>query len=130
MGLFYPYIATENVRLIGVEAAGHGLESGKHAGDVMRGQARCAARQPYLPHAGRQRPDIEDAFDLRRTRLSRCRPEHAWLKDSGRAEYVAVTDDEALEAFHQLVPARGHNPGARVEPCLGLRVENGAAHEA
>ena len=43
-------------------------------------------------------------------------PEHAWLKDTGRAQYVAVTDDEALAAFHLTVPPRGHHPRARVEP--------------
>ena len=48
-------------------------------------------------------------------------PEHAWLKDSGRASYVAVTDDEALAAFHDLLPHRGHHPGARIEPRAGLR---------
>ncbi len=64
MGIFYPTSRIEGTRLIGVEAAGQGLDSGKHAASLQRGHARRAARQPHLPAAGRQRPDHRDAFDL------------------------------------------------------------------
>ena len=106
-----------DVRLIGVEAAGEGLETGKHAASLLRRHARRAARQPHLPAAGRRRPDHRDAFDLApASTIPGVGPEHAWLKDSGRAEYVGITDDEALAAFHDLLPHRRHHPGARIEP--------------
>ena len=102
MGLFYPYIPDENVRLIGVEAAGHGLESGKHAATL------CAGR-PGVLHGNRTYLMQDDNGQIIETHSISAGldypgvgPEHAWLKDSGRAEYVAVTDDEALAAFHQL----------------------------
>ena len=110
MGLFYPYIADEKVRLIGVEAAGLGLESGKHA-------ATLCAGKPGVLHGNRTYL-IEDADGqiIETHSISAgldypgVGPEHAWLKDSGRAEYVAVTDDEALEAFHHLCRLEGIIP--------------------
>jgi len=110
MGLFYPYIANENVRLIGVEAAGHGLESGKHAATL------CAGR-PGVLHGNRTYLMQDDNGQIIETHSISAGldypgvgPEHAWLKDSGRAEYVAVTDDEALEAFHHLCRLEGIIP--------------------
>ena len=110
MGLFYPYIANEKVRLIGVEAAGHGLESGKHAATL------CAGKVGVL-HGNRTYLLQDDNGQIIETHSISAGldypgvgPEHAWLKDSGRAEYVAVTDDEALEAFHQLCRLEGIIP--------------------
>ena len=110
MGLFYPYIADENVRLIGVEAAGHGLESGKHA-------ATLCAGKPGVLHGNRTYLMQDDNGQIIETHSISAGldypgvgPEHAWLKDSGRAEYVAVTDDEALEAFHHLCRLEGIIP--------------------
>ncbi len=110
MGLFYPYIANEKVRLIGVEAAGHGLESGKHAATL------CAGKVGVL-HGNRTYLMQDDNGQIIETHSISAGldypgvgPEHAWLKDSGRAEYVAVTDDEALEAFHQLCRLEGIIP--------------------
>ena len=110
MGLFYPYIANEKVRLIGVEAAGHGLESGKHAATL------CAGKIGVL-HGNRTYLLQDDNGQIIETHSISAGldypgvgPEHAWLKDSGRAEYVAVTDDEALEAFHQLCRLEGIIP--------------------
>ena len=110
MGLFYPYIADEHVRLIGIEAAGHGLESGKHA-------ATLCAGKPGVLHGNRTYLMQDDNGQIIETHSISAGldypgvgPEHAWLKDSGRAEYVAVTDDEALEAFHHLCRLEGIIP--------------------
>jgi tryptophan synthase beta chain len=110
MGLFYPYIADEKVRLIGVEAAGYGLESGKHA-------ATLCAGKPGVLHGNRTYLMQDDNGQIIETHSISAGldypgvgPEHAWLKDSGRAEYVAVTDDEALAAFHQLCRLEGIIP--------------------
>jgi tryptophan synthase beta chain len=110
MGIFYEYIRQEGVRLIGVEAGGMGPGDRQARGLALGGHARRAARQPHLPHAGRERPDPGHALDLRGPGLSRRGPEHAWLKDSGRAEYVSITDDEALAAFHKLCRSEGIIP--------------------
>ena len=110
MGLFYPYIADEKVRLVGVEAAGYGLESGKHA-------ATLCAGKPGVLHGNRTYLMQDDNGQIIETHSISAGldypgvgPEHAWLKDSGRAEYVAVTDDEALEAFHHLCRLEGIIP--------------------
>ena len=110
MGLFYPYIADEKVRLVGVEAAGHGLESGKHA-------ATLCAGKPGVLHGNRTYLMQDENGQIIETHSISAGldypgvgPEHAWLKDSGRAEYVAVTDDEALAAFHKLCRLEGIIP--------------------
>ena len=110
MGLFYPYIDHPEVRLIGVEAAGFGIESGKHAATL------CAGR-PGVLHGNRTYLMQDDAGQIIETHSISAGldypgvgPEHAWLKDSGRAEYVAVTDDEALAAFHDLCRLEGIIP--------------------
>lgn len=110
MGIFYDYIPDESVRLIGVEAAGHGLESGKHA-------ATLCAGKPGVLHGNRTYLMQDENGQIIETHSISAGldypgvgPEHAWLKDSGRAEYVAVTDDEALEAFHKLCRLEGIIP--------------------
>ena len=110
MGLFYPYIADESVRLVGVEAAGLGLESGRHAATL------CAGR-PGVLHGNRTYLLQDENGQIMETHSISAGldypgvgPEHAWLKDSGRAEYVAVSDDEALAAFHHLCRLEGIIP--------------------
>ena len=110
MGLFSPYIAEENVRLVGVEAAGHGLESGKHA-------ATLCAGTPGVLHGNRTYLMQDENGQIIETHSISAGldypgvgPEHAWLKDSGRAESVAVTDDETLAAFHNLCRLEGIIP--------------------
>jgi len=110
MGIFHSFIADEKVRLIGVEAAGHGLESGKHAATL------CAGR-PGVLHGNRTYLLQDENGQIIETHSISAGldypgvgPEHAWLKDSGRAEYVAVTDDEALQAFHDLCRLEGIIP--------------------
>jgi len=111
MGIFYPYIDVPNVRLIGVEAAGLGMETGKHAAPltsnspvgVLHGNRTYLMQdadgniiETHSVSAGLDYPGVG--------------PEHAWLKDIKRAEYVAVTDDEAMAAFHNLCRTEGIIP--------------------
>ena len=110
MGAFYPYIEDKAVRLIGVEAGGLGLASGKHAATL------CAGR-PGVLHGNRTYLIQDDNGQIVETHSISAGldypgvgPEHAWLKDSGRAEYVSVTDDEALNAFHTLTRMEGIMP--------------------
>src|SRR5438309_11662182 len=109
MGIFYPYLKT-NTRLIGVEAAGEGLETGRHAASLCAGKPGVlhGNRTYLLQDANGQITEthsISAGLDY-----PGVGPEHAWLKDSGRAEYVAVTDDEALAAFHKLCRLEGIIP--------------------
>ena len=110
IGLFYPYIENQDVRLIGVEAAGLGLDSGKHAAPLNAGKAGVlhGARQYLMQDANGQ--IIETHSVSAGLDYPGVGPEHCWLKDTGRAEYVAVTDSEALGAFHDLCHFEGIIP--------------------
>jgi tryptophan synthase beta chain len=110
MGIFYPYIGHEGTRLIGVEAAGQGLDSGKHA-------ASLSAGTPGVLHGNRTYLLQDENGQITETHSISAGldypgvgPEHAYLKDIGRAEYVAITDNEALEAFHRLCRTEGIIP--------------------
>jgi tryptophan synthase beta chain len=111
MGIFYPYIEDDDVRLIGVEAAGLGMETGKHA-------APLTANSPVgVLHGNRTYLMQDENGQIIETHSISAGldypgvgPEHAWLKDLHRAEYVAVTDDEALNAFHMLCRMEGIIP--------------------
>ena len=110
MGIFYPYIGYENVKLIGVEAGGEGLATGRHSASLSAGRpgvlhgnrtyllqdANGQITETHSVSAGLDYPGVG--------------PEHAWLKDSKRAEYVAIDDDEALAAFHQCCRIEGIIP--------------------
>jgi len=110
MGIFHPYIADEAVRLIGVEAAGHGLESGKHAATL------CAGR-PGVLHGNRtyllqdangqivETHSVSAGLDY-----PGVGPEHAYYRDAGRFEFVSITDAEALEGFEALTRLEGIMP--------------------
>ena len=110
MGLFHAFRKDARVALIGVEAAGHGLETRPACRLAHRGAAGRAARQQDVPAAGRDRTDPRGAFDLGRPRLSGRGPEHAYLRDSGRATYVTATDDEAVAALQLLAETEGIIP--------------------
>jgi tryptophan synthase beta chain len=110
MGIFYPYITHTKVKLIGVEAAGEGLATGKHAASL------CAGR-PGVLHGNRTYLLQDANGQITETHSISAGldypgvgPEHAWLKDSKRAEYVAVSDDTALKAFHELCLYEGIIP--------------------
>jgi tryptophan synthase beta chain len=100
MGIFFPYIEHPDVRLIGVEAAGDGIASGRHSASLTAGRPGVlhGNRTYLLQDANGQ--IIETHSVSAGLDYPGVGPEHAWLKDSGRAEYVSITDDEALEAFH------------------------------
>jgi tryptophan synthase beta chain len=110
MGIFYPYIPHSDVRLIGVEAAGHGLATGRHAASLTAGR-------PGVLHGNRTYLLQDENGQIIETHSVSAGldypgvgPEHAWLKDSARAEYVTITDDEALQAFHDLCRYEGIIP--------------------
>jgi len=110
MGIFYPYIPVAGTRLIGVEAAGEGLATGRHAASICAGS-------PGVLHGNRtyllQSADgqiIETHSISAGLDYPGVGPEHAWLHDIGRAEYVAVGDDDALAAFHRLCRTEGIIP--------------------
>jgi tryptophan synthase beta chain len=110
MGIFYPYIPLAGVKLIGVEAAGHGLDSGKHAASLTAGRSGVLhGNRTYLlqDENGQVTETHSVSAGLDYPGVG---PEHAWLKDSGRAEYVTITDDEALQAFHDLCHFEGIIP--------------------
>ena len=110
MGIFHPYIPVSGVRLIGVEAAGDGIASGRHAASLTGGR-------PGVLHGNRTYLLQDENGQIIETHSISAGldypgvgPEHAWLKDSGRAEYVPITDAEALEAFHSLCRLEGIIP--------------------
>ncbi|MGA1731410.1 MAG: tryptophan synthase subunit beta, partial [Burkholderiaceae bacterium] len=110
MGIFHPYISHPDVRLIGVEAAGEGLDSGKHAASISRGQ-------PGVLHGNRTYLLQNEQGQITETHSVSAGldypgvgPEHAYLHDIKRAEYVGVTDTEALAAFHHLCRTEGIIP--------------------
>ncbi|MDR0201178.1 MAG: tryptophan synthase subunit beta [Delftia acidovorans] len=110
MGIFHPYIPFENTRLIGVEAAGEGLDSGKHSASLQRGSSGVlhGNRTFILQDENGQITEthsISAGLDY-----PGVGPEHAWLQELGRAQYVGITDQEALDAFHYLCRTEGIIP--------------------
>lgn len=110
MGIFYPYIKHPGVQLVGVEAAGHGVETGKHAASLTAGS-------PGVLHGNRTYLlQDEDGQIIEAHSVSAgldypgVGPEHAMLKESGLAQYVSITDDEALKAFHDACKIEGIIP--------------------
>jgi len=110
MGIFYPYIEHAGTRLIGVEAAGEGIATGRHAASITAGS-------PGVLHGNRTYLLQDDDGQIIETHSISAGldypgvgPEHAYLHDSGRAEYVSITDDEALTAFHRLCRTEGIIP--------------------
>ena len=110
MGIFYPYIEHAATRLIGVEAAGEGLDNGKHSASLERGE-------PGVLHGNRTMILQDENGQITETHSISAGldypgvgPEHAWLQEIGRAEYVGITDREALDAFHYLCRAEGIIP--------------------
>jgi len=110
IGLFHPFINDTGVAMYGVEGGGHGIESGQHAAPL------CAGK-PGVLHGNRTYlMEDEDGQIIETHSISAgldypgVGPEHAWLKDIGRANYVAINDDEALQAFHTLTRVEGIMP--------------------
>lgn len=110
MGIFHPYIPFESVRLVGVEAAGHGVETGMHAASLTAGKVGVLHGNRTYVIQNEDGQVIETHSVSAGLDYPGVGPEHAWLKDTSRAEYVSVTDDEALEAFHQCCRIEGIIP--------------------
>lgn len=118
IGLFHPFINDKSVAMYGVEGAGHGIETGQHSAALCAGtpgvlhgnrtyliqDARGQITETHSISAGLDYPGVG--------------PEHAWLKDIGRANYVSVTDDEALQAFHDLTRSEGIIPALETSHAL------------
>ena len=118
IGLFHPFLDEESVHMVGVEAAGHGVESGKHAASLTAGK-------PGVLHGNRtyllqdEHGQIIEAHSISAgLDYPGIGPEHAWLRDSGRVNYVAITDDQALDAFHLCSRLEGIIPA--LEPAHAL----------
>ncbi len=110
IGLFHPFLNDESVRMYGVEAGGHGIATGEHA-------APLSAGQPGVLHGNRTYLMSDEAGQIIETHSVSAGldypgvgPEHSWLKDIGRVEYVDATDDEALHAFRELTRVEGIMP--------------------
>jgi tryptophan synthase beta chain len=110
MGIFHPYLDQAEVRLVGVEAAGEGLATGRHSASLTAGR-------PGVLHGNRTYLLQDENGQIVETHSVSAGldypgvgPEHAWLKDAGRAAYVAITDDEALAAFHTCCRIEGIIP--------------------
>ncbi|HTT39585.1 MAG TPA: tryptophan synthase subunit beta [Burkholderiales bacterium] len=123
MGVFYPYISDTAVRLIGVEAAGEGIATGHHAATL------CAGR-PGVLHGNRTYLLQDEDGQIAATHSISAGldypgvgPEHAWLKDSGRAQYVSATDAEALAAFHSLCRLEGIMPALESSHALAYAMQ-------
>ncbi len=107
IGLFHAFLNDRDVRIVGAEAAGEGIATGHHA-------ASLAAGRPGVLHGNRTYVICDDDGQITETHSISAGldypgvgPEHAFLKDSGRAEYVGITDDEAMQAFHRLARSEG-----------------------
>jgi tryptophan synthase beta chain len=119
IGLFHPFIDDKDVAIYGVEAAGDGLETGNHAAPLCAGQ-------PGVLHGNRTYlMEDKDGQIIHTHSISAgldypgVGPEHAWLKDIGRAQYVAIDDKEALQAFHDLTRIEGIIPALESSHALG-----------
>jgi len=118
IGLFHPFLDDDSVRIIGVEAAGHGIETGEHCASLKGGR-------PGVLHGNRtyllqdDEGQIKDGYSISAgLDYPGIGPEHSWLRDIGRVEYVSVTDLEALEAFKLCTAKEGIIPA--LEPCHAL----------
>ena len=118
IGLFHPFLADESVAMYGVEAGGHGIETGQHA-------APLSAGVPGVLHGNRTYLMQDEDGQITETHSVSAGldypgvgPEHAWLKDIGRVNYVAINDDEALAAFHRLTRVEGIMPALETAHAL------------
>ena len=118
MGLFHPFLDYPEVQMVGVEAAGHGIETGKHAASLKGGTPGVLhGNRTYLLQDGDGQ--IADAHSISAgLDYPGIGPEHAWLHEQGRIEYVAVTDQQALDAFHNCCRTEGIIPALETSHAL------------
>ena len=118
IGLFHPFLADDSVAMYGVEAGGHGLDTGQHAAPLCEGTPGVLhGNRTYLmqDEDGQIAPTHSVSAGLDYPGVG---PEHAWLKDTGRVRYVAVNDDQALAAFHKLTRSEGIMPALETAHAL------------
>jgi len=118
MGIFHPYITHEDVKLVGVEAAGEGVATGKHSASLTAGRVGVLHGNRTYVLQNEDGQVIETHSISAGLDYPGVGPEHAWLKDSGRASYVSVTDDEALAAFHHCCRVEGIIPALETSHAL------------
>ncbi len=126
MGIFHPFEADLEVELVGVEAAGKGLDTTEHSASLLRGKPGVLhGSLSYLlqDDGGQIHPAHSISAGLDYPGVG---PEHAWLKDSGRAEYVAVTDDDALRGFAMLSRLEGIIPALETSHAIAWVADHGA----
>ncbi len=118
MGIFYPFINSKDTKLIGVEAAGNGLETGEHAAPLNIGtEGVLHGMRTYLMQD--DQGQIQETHSISAgLDYPGVGPEHSWLKDNGRAEYVAANDEEALDAFKELTLIEGIMPALETAHAL------------
>ena len=123
IGLFHPFLADESVEIYGVEAAGYGLETGRHAAPLCAGKPGVLhGNRTYLMESA-DGQIIETHSVSAGLDYPGVGPEHAWLKDTGRAQYVAVNDDEAMAAFHSLTRTEGIIPALESSHALAYAMK-------
>ncbi len=128
MGIFHPFVDDVGVSLVGVEAAGEGLDSGRHSASLSSGSPGVLhGSLSYLLQSddGQVAPAHSVSAGLDYPGVG---PEHSFLKDSGRARYVSVDDDEALEAFHRMSRLEGIIPALESAHALAYVLRDGASH--
>jgi len=118
MGIFHPYISHENVKLIGVEAAGEGISTGKHSASLTAGTVGVLHGNRTYVLQNEDGQVIETHSISAGLDYPGVGPEHAWLKDSNRASYVSVTDEDALAAFHHCCRIEGIIPALETSHAL------------
>ncbi|MEM9300853.1 MAG: tryptophan synthase subunit beta [Pseudomonadota bacterium] len=123
MGLFHPFIDDAGVAMVGVEAAGRGLHTEEHAASLCAGQ-------PGVLHGNRTYVLDDENGQIRETHSVSAGldypgvgPEHAWLKDSGRAQYVGITDEEAMDGFHRLCREEGIIPALETAHAVAYAIK-------
>ncbi|HFD33319.1 MAG TPA: tryptophan synthase subunit beta [Gammaproteobacteria bacterium] len=123
IGLFHEFLADESVTIYGVEAAGHGLETGQHAAPLCTAKPGVLHGNRMYLMADKDGQVIEPHSISAGLDYPGVGPEHSWLKDIGRAHYVAVTDKEAMNAFHSLTRIEGIIPALESSHALAYAMK-------
>jgi tryptophan synthase beta chain len=123
MGIFHPYIDHENVQLVGVEAAGEGLETGRHAASLNAGAVGVLhGNRTYVMQD--ENGQVQETHSISAgLDYPGVGPEHAWLKDCGRAQYAVINDQEALAAFHDCCRTEGIMPALESSHAIAQAVK-------
>ena len=128
IGIFHAFLDDEQVDLIGVEAAGEGIETGRHSASLCAGQPGVLhGSMLYLLQD--EEGQVHEAHSVAAgLDYPGVGPEHSYLKDVQRVRYFSVTDQEAMAAFLKAGQDRRHHPGLGKRPCLGVCGKNSTRH--